>query len=118
MKSDFLAERAADQRRQERTDIDPDIEDRIGAVAAMIARRIKTSDLCGDIRLEAAVAEDEKQEREEKKLLHRHQKVAYCHQRRADDDGTALAEYAVGQQPAEDRREVHKSGVKAPDLRR
>ena len=66
MPADLFAERAADQRRQERADIDADIEDRIGAIAAMIARRIEAADLGRDIRLEAAVAEDQEQQCEKK----------------------------------------------------
>ena len=116
--ADFLAERAADERRQERADIDADIEDGIGAVAARIARRIKPADLGRDIRLEAAGAEDQRQQREQEKLLDRHHEMADRHQHRADDDGAALAEHAVGQQPAEDRREIDEPGIKAPDLRR
>ena len=38
--------------------------------------------------------------------------------RRADDDGAALAEQAVGKQAAEDRRQIHEAGVEAVDLRR
>jgi hypothetical protein len=45
MPAHFLPERAADQRRQERADIDADIKDRIGAVAAVIAWRIEAADL-------------------------------------------------------------------------
>jgi hypothetical protein len=41
----FFAERAADQRRLERADIDADIEDRTGAIAAVIARRVDAADL-------------------------------------------------------------------------
>jgi hypothetical protein len=69
MPADRLAERAADQRRQERADIDADIEDRIGAVAAVIAGRIKAADLGRDVRLEAAVAENEREQREQEQLL-------------------------------------------------
>ena len=83
----------------------------------MVAGRIKPADLRGDIRFEAAVAENEKQQREQEKLLDRHHEVADRHQRRADDDGAALAEHAVGQQSAEDWREVNEAGVEAPDLR-
>ncbi len=114
----LLAERAADQRRQERADIDADIENGIGAVAAVIARRIKPADLGRDIRLEAAAAEDQCQQREQEKLFHRHHEMADRHQHRADDDGAALAEHAVGNEPAENRREIDEPGVKAPDLRR
>ena len=41
----FFAERAADQRRLKRADIDADVEDRIGAIAAVIARRVEAADL-------------------------------------------------------------------------
>jgi hypothetical protein len=41
--TDLLAERAADQRRQERADIDADIEDGEGTVAPRIAGRVERS---------------------------------------------------------------------------
>ncbi len=113
-----FAERAADERRQERAEIDADIEDRISAVAAMIARRVKAADLGGNIRLETAVAEDQRQQRKDEQLLDRHHEMADRHQDRADDDGAALAEHAVGKEPAENRREIDEPGIKAPDLRR
>ena len=84
----------------------------------MIAGRIKAADLGGDIRLERAVAENERQQREQEQLLDRHHEMADRHQDRADDDGAALAEHAVGQKPAENRREIDQPGIKAPDLRR
>ena len=118
MPAGFLAQRAANQRRQERAEIDADIEDRIGAVAAMVARRIEPSDLGGNIRLEGAVAENERQQRKQQQLLDRHQKMADRHQHRADHHGAALTEHAVGEQPAEDRRQIDQSCVKAVDLRR
>jgi len=43
--------------------------------------------------------------------------MADSHQRRADDDGTALAEHAIGKQAAEDRREINEAGIEAIDLR-
>ncbi len=116
--ADLFAERAADERRQERADIDADIEDRIGAVAPMIAGRIKAADLRRNIRLERAVAENERQQREQEQLLDRHHEMADRHQDGADDDGAALADHAVGQEAAEDRREIDQRGIKAPDLRR
>ncbi len=44
--------------------------------------------------------------------------MADRHQNRADDDGAAPAEHAVGKKPAENRREINQPGIKAPDLRR
>ena len=55
-----LAQCAAHKRRQERAEIDADIKDRIGAVAARIARAIEATDLGRNIRLEAAAAENER----------------------------------------------------------
>ena len=118
MPARLLAERAADQRRQERSDIDADIKDRIGAVAAAVARRIETANLGRDIRLERAAAENERQQREQEQLLDRHHEMADCHEDRADDDGAALAEHAVGEKPAEYRREINQRRIEAVDLRR
>ena len=39
------------------------------------------------------------------------------HQHRADDHRAALAEHAVGERAAEDRRQVNEAGVEAIDLR-
>ena len=80
--ADALAERAADQRRQERAEIDADIEDRIGAVAAGIAGRVELADLRGHVGLEGAVAENQQGEREQQQRLERHHEMADRHQRR------------------------------------
>src|SRR4029453_397468 len=42
--ADLLAERAADERGQERPEIDPDIEDRVGAVTPRIAVLIRSEE--------------------------------------------------------------------------
>ena len=39
------------------------------------------------------------------------------HQQAADDDGTALAEQAVGDEAAEHRHEIRQPGIEAEDLR-
>src|SRR5690348_14699272 len=113
-----LTQGAAHKRRQERTEIDADIKDRIGAVAARIATRIEAADLGRDIRLEAAAAENKRKQREQKQPLARHHEMAERHQHRADDDGAALAEHTVGKEAAENRGEIDEPGIKAPDLRR
>ena len=116
--AELFAERAADQRRQERAEVDADVEDREGAVAARVAGRVERADLGRDVRLEGAVAEDEPQEREQEQRLERHHEMADRHQRSADHHHAALAEHAVGEIAAEDRREIHEPGVEAVDLRR
>ena len=84
----------------------------------MIAGRVKAADLGRNVRLERAVAENERQQREQEQLLDRHHEMADRHQDRADDDGAALAEHTIGKEAAEDRREIDERGIKAPDLRR
>src|SRR5689334_12107311 len=72
MPTDLLAQRAADERGQKRADIDSDVEDRIGAVAAMVAGRIERSDLAGCVRLEQPHADDEYEQRYEEQALECH----------------------------------------------
>ena len=52
-------------------------------------------------------------EREQEARLEGHQEVAERHQAGADDDGLRAAEQAVGQQAAEQRRQVDEAGVEA-----
>ena len=66
MPADRLPDRSANQRREERADIDADIENRIGAVATGVGRRIKLPDLDGDVRLEAAAAQRDAKQRDQK----------------------------------------------------
>ena len=117
MPARLLAERAADERRQEGADIDADIEDGIGAVAAVVAGRVEAADLGGNIRLERAAAENEGEERDQKQLLDRHHEMPDRHEDGAEDDGAAAAQHAVGEEAAEDRRQVNERRVEAVDLR-
>jgi hypothetical protein len=116
MPAGAFAEAAADERRQKRTEIDADIEDRVGAVAPAVARRIEAADLGRDVGLERAVAENEGGEREKQQRLEYHHEMAERHQHGADDHRPALPEHAVGKKPAEQRRQIDEPGVKTVDL--
>ena len=118
MPAEHFAERAADQRRQERADIDADIEDGEGAVAPRIAGRVEPADLGGDIRLEGAVAEDQRAECKQEQLLDRHQEMADRHEDRAEYYGAALSQDAIGEETAENRRQIDERRVEPVDLRR
>ena len=85
-----LPQGSANQRREERAQVDAHVKDGEGAVAARIARRIKAADLGGDVGLEAAVAQDEEQQRDQEHRLDGHQEMADGHQHSADDHGLAL----------------------------
>src|SRR5262249_50827584 len=118
LRSVDLGQRAAYEVRQERTEVDADVEDRVRAVATCVVLRIEPANLRRDVGLEAAVAENEAEQREEEHPLARHQEVAHRHEHAADDHRLSLAENAVGEHAAEERRHVHEPGVKAVDLRR
>ncbi len=114
--ADPLAKRAADERRQKCPDIDAHIEDRIGAVAPRIARRVEFADLARHVGLEGAIADNEDEEREQQQRLERHHEMAERHQQGADDHRAAMSEHAVGDDPAEHRRQIDETGVEAIDV--
>ena len=112
-----LPERAADERREERAEVDPHVEDRECAVPPRITRRVEASDLCRDVRLEGAVAEDQEQQRGEEERLDGHEEMADRHQDGAEDHGTALADYPVGKHPPEKGGQVNERGIEPIYLR-
>jgi hypothetical protein len=117
MPAQLLAEGAADERCEKRTDIDADVEDRIGAVAPMVARRVEAADLGRDIGLEGAVAEDEHEERQQEQRLERHHEMADRHQCGAEDHGAALTEHVIGKPTSKERGQVNKPGIETINLR-
>ena len=106
-----LPERAADERRKESAEVDPHVEDREGPVPPRITLGVKASDLCRDVRLEGAVAEDQEQQREEEERLDGHEEMADRHQDGAQDYRTALADYPVGEHPPEKGGQVNESSI-------
>ena len=117
MPAQLLAQRSADQRREKRAEIDADIEDRIGAIAAPVARGIEPAHLRRHVGLERAVAENERGQGEQEQRLESHHEVADRHQGGAEQDGAVLAEHAVGENAAEQRREIDEAGIEAVDVR-
>ena len=117
MPAELFAERPAHQRREKRADIDPDVEDRIGPIAARVAGRIEPAHLRRHVGLERAVAENEHGQGEQEQRLERHHEVADRHQRRAEQDGAMLAEHTVGEDAAEQGREIDEAGIQTVDMR-
>src|SRR5690349_21461527 len=115
--AELFAERAANEWSEKSTKIDTHVKYRECTIAATVTRRIKLTDLSRNIGLEGSVAENEKPECEQKKLLECHREMSDRHQRGADDDGPALAQYAVGKQAAKDRCQIDQAGIKAIDVR-
>src|ERR1700751_2619806 len=96
MPAQFFAERAADERREKRAEIDADVEDRIGAVTARIAGRIEPAHLRRYVGLERSIAQNEHGQGNEKQRLESHHEMADRHHRRAEEDGAMLAEHTIG----------------------
>src|SRR5947209_13143570 len=92
-------QRAAEERRKKRADIDSDVENRVAAVAPVIARRIESTDLARNVRLEGSDAEDQEQQRHQEQRLESHHKMADCHQRATDENGPPYSEQPVGAEP-------------------
>src|ERR1044071_1586044 len=113
----LFAERAAYKWREKRAKIDADVKYRKCTIAATITRRVKRADLCRDIGLEGSVAKNEKPECAQKKLLEGHRKMSRSHQRGANDDSSTLTKYSVGEETAQDGRQINQAGIKAIDVR-
>jgi hypothetical protein len=62
----------------------------------MIARGVEAADLGRDIGLESAIAEDEREERQQEQWLECHHEMTDRHQRGAEDHGAALTEHVIG----------------------
>jgi len=116
MPAERLAERAADDRREEGPQVYPHVEDGERAIPPRIARRVEASDLGRYIRLERAVAKNEKDQGREEKGLDRHEKMADRHQDAAQDHGAAPSDNPVREHAAEKGRQVDEGGVEPINL--
>ena len=110
-----FAERANDERRGDDAGIDAEVENLEGVGAPEVVGLVERADLAGDVALEHAATEDQTKEREEKCALERHEEMAGRHGERAEQNRAAPAEQAVGEEAAQDRREINAGGVSAED---
>ena len=108
-----LSEAAADDRRVEGAEVDPHVEDRERAVATRIAFAIEPADHRGDVRLEEAVTGDEQSERQRERRREHQEDLPERHDDAADEDGLASA---VGEEAAEQRREIDEARVEPVDV--
>src|SRR3546814_5560097 len=99
--------------------------DLIGAVAADVREPVQLSHHHRNIRLEEARADDDEGERRPEDVdrgiiltadaLDRHQTVPDGEQQAAEQHRLALAEIAVGEIAAEDRRDIDEAGVRSEE---
>ena len=115
-----LAQPAAHQRRRRRADVDAHVEDGERAVAARVVLPVHAPDQRRDVGLEEAIARDEKAERrvERSERGKGHQEMADGHEDAAGDDRRSQAEVPVGEEAAEERRQVDEARVPLVDRRR
>ncbi|EEF93692.1 hypothetical protein CATMIT_01675, partial [Catenibacterium mitsuokai DSM 15897] len=95
---DLLGQVLGQQRRQHRAEVDAHVEDGEARVAALVGDRVELADHGRDVRLEQAVAADDRGQAELEDLLVRqrdHEQTGR-HDDRAEQDRALVAEHAVG----------------------
>ena len=117
MPAERLPERPANQRREEAADVHTHIIDVVGPAAARVVGTVKVVDLARQAGKEQPVAERDRRQRDIEQGLERHHEMASGHGCRADDDRAFLAQVAVGDDAADDRREIGERRVCAVDER-
>ena len=112
-----LGHPAGQQRREHRTEVDAHVEDGEARVAAFVGGRVELADHRRDVRLEQAVARDDRRQADLEDRLVRpgDHEQAGRHDHRAEQDRSLVAEDLVGDIAAEDRRGVHQRQVRAVD---
>ena len=76
---------------------------------------IEIAHLRGDVRLEEPVADNEKQEAQEKQIRHHEDEFGRRHQESTDDHRIALADPAIGDDAAKKGRQVYEACVESVD---
>ena len=96
---DLLPEVPADQRRDERAEVDAHVEDREAGVAARVAWRVELADDGADVRLQQAGADDDQQQAQRRRSRasgrHRDEVPERDHDA-AEEHRAPLAEEPVG----------------------
>jgi len=129
-----LAEEAADQRGEQRAEVDAGVEQREARIAAWVVVRVQLADDGGDVGLEEAHAHHDQRQRQVGRAqrgvvahhlaadalrgvaLEGHAQVAEHQQDAAEHHRLAHAQPAVGEQAAEHRHAVHQPAVGAQQV--
>ena len=105
----LLRRTAATKLQTKAPDVDTHVEDVVPGVLQRAAFLVEPADDRTDVRLEESVADDDEPQREierDTSRSHPQAEVAGGHQQAADDHALAVAEVAVGEDPADERRQV------------
>ncbi len=111
----FLREVPGDDRAEEGAEVDAHVENGEPRVPAVIARLVERSDEDRNVRLQKAGADDDQREPgvERREHLEREREMPHRDDDPSGEDAPVLAEQAVRNEAAEDRREPDASGVRA-----
>jgi len=113
---DILAEASADKRRQDTGDLDTEHVELKTVRAAFVAGPIQGADLPGVIAAERAEPQQQEEKREQKGTIERHQDMADRHHDCPGDHGAGLADPAIRDRAADDRREISEPRVEPEDV--
>jgi hypothetical protein len=99
---DLLAEEAADERRQERAQVDPHVEDREARVATRIVLRVEAADHGAHVRLQQPGPDHDHDQPAEHRRHRRDrgEQMPKSDDQAPDQDGAAVPEDLVGQPAA------------------
>jgi hemolysin activation/secretion protein len=78
---------------------------------------VQLADLAGDVALEQANPDDQREQREQEQAFKRHQEMANRHHDCARQQSGAAAKPAVGDQTARNRGEIDQTGIVTIDCR-
>ena len=114
MPVDALREIAGDERSQRGAEVDAHVEDREAGVAPRVVRVVQRPDDAAHVRLEQSGADDDECQPgvEERQRVKREREVADGDDDAADEHTLILAEPAVGDDAADDRRRPHARRVR------
>ena len=114
----LVGQDAGQHRGEQRAGVDAHVEDGEARVAARVVDAIQLPDHAGDVGLEQAVAGDDRgqADAEHPVIGNGDQEQAQRHHRRADQDRALVADDAVGDEAAEQRRRVDQRQVGAIEL--
>ena len=97
----LLAERPADERRDDYGAGDRELKRLERRGAAEVGAIVELTDLAGDVALEAANADEQQRDGQQERRLEGHQEMTHGHQQGTDRDGRGPIEPAIGEQAAQ-----------------
>ena len=112
-----LPQKAADDRGDERAEVDPGEIELEARVAARVTVAVQIADLADEVAAQAPRARDQQRKRGEERRVEPHREMPGRHQPRAEGDRSPPPD-AVADHATDDRHEIHQPDVKPEDLAR